>query len=186
MSTFEQAIPVIMSHEGTDTNFWVDDKDDLGGQTVWGWSMSTIKSLGLTPRDLGLDQDVFTPTCLKAVKKSVCQELYRKHFWEKFGFGNIADQTAATKCFDASINMGPSRACKVVQCALDTLVTGACKVDGVWGPQTFKAINATLPGKFVKAYSVQLLAYYQSICESRPQNKKFLPNWTKRSQWGLT
>lgn len=182
MSTFEAAIPVVMSHEGTDTNFWVDDPADLGGETVWGWSMKTIKSLGLTPRGLGLDQDVFTPGCLKTVKKSVCQELYRKHFWDKYGFGAIADQTAATKVFDAAVNMGPSRACKVAQCAL---ATGSCKVDGVFGPATFKAINAVAPKKFVKAYSVQLLAYYQSICDTRPANKKFLPCWTRRSQWGL-
>jgi lysozyme family protein len=184
MSSFEAAIPVIMAHEGTDTNFWVCDADDLGGETVWGWSTKTIKSLGLTPRDLGLDRDAFTPGCLKVVKKSVCQELYRKHFWDKYGFGNIADQTCATKVFDMSVNAGPTRACRLAQAALVSLGQSV-SIDGAFGPKTFAAINATLPKKFVKAYATHLLDYYQAICVSRPANKKFLPCWTKRSQWGV-
>lgn len=184
MSEFDLAIPVIMSHEGTNTNFWVDDPSDLGGETVWGWSMKTIKSLGLTPRDLGLDQDVFTPGCLKTVKKSVCQELYQKHFWDKYGFSAIINQTCATKCADASVNMGPKRACKNAQGAVNLLVPGKLIVDGAWGPQTFGAINSLDPTKFIKAYSDTLAAYYENIIVARPQNAKFRNNWLKRAKWG--
>jgi len=181
MSTFEQAIPVIMQHEGG----WVNDPSDLGAETNFGWSTSTIKSLGLTAADLGVPGPMFSPGYLKPMKPEVAIALYRKEFWDKFGFGAIIDQTAATKCFDASVNMGPRRACKNAQGAVNCLLPGKLFVDGAWGPMTFGAINALDPKKFLKAYSVTLAQYYEDIIVDRPANAKFRNNWLKRAKWGV-
>lgn len=186
MSTFEAAIPVIMSHEGTDKLFWVHDPADLGGETVWGWSMLTIKRLGLTPQDLGLPHRDFFPGCLKAVSKETCKQLYRRYFWNAYGYQNVVDQTAATKMMDAAVNMGPRRAAEFAQRACNTLgANPQLKVDGSLGEKSWAAINACDPVEFVRAYANEMSAYYKRIVEARPLNAKFLKNWLRRAQWGV-
>jgi len=184
MSTFDLAIPVIMAHEGTPTNFWVDDPNDLGGETVWGISTLWIKRQGLTPYDLGLNQAAFTPGCLKNVTKQTCQSLYKKYFWNQYGYYNVNDQTAATKMMDAAVNMGAKRAAEFAQRACNTL--GAqLTVDGSAGAKTWAAINACDPEDFVRAYADEMTAYYKRIVQARPLNGKFLKNWLKRASWGV-
>lgn len=184
MSTFDLAIPVIMAHEGTDTNFWVNDPADLGGETVWGWSMYTIKNLGLQPKDLGLAIPQFTPGCLKGVSKSKCQELYKTYFWNKYGYGNIVDQKIATKCFDAAVNMGPKHAGEFAQRAANTLGQKLI-VDGQLGPTSYAAINACDPKAYISAYADEMARYYQAIIKARPLNAKFEKTWMLRAKWGV-
>jgi lysozyme family protein len=186
MSTFEAAIPVIMAHEGTDTNFWVDDPADPGGETVWGWSMLTIKRLGLTPHDLGLPHRDFFPGCLKAVSKETCRQLYRRYFWNQYGYQNVVDQTAATKMMDSAVNMGPKRAAEFAQRACNTLgASPALKVDGQLGAKSFAAINACDPEDFVRAFGDEMTAYYERIIVRNPALAKFRKNWLRRATWGV-
>jgi len=180
MSNFEQAVQVVLAHEGTPENFWVDDPVDPGGETVWGWSMSTIKTLNLTPRDLGLNLEAFVPGCLKGVTRDTCAELYRRFFWQKYGYGYLDDQRVATKVFDAAVNIGPVRAHVRAQ-----QVAQAPIVDGVIGPMTIGAINRMEAGRFVAAYSNALEVYYRGLVQAKPPLGKFLANWLKRAQWGL-
>lgn len=184
MSSFEAAIPAIMAHEGTDTNFWVDDPADPGGETVWGWSMLTIKRLGLTPQDLGLPHRDFFPGCLKAVSKETCQQLYRRYFWNAYGYQNVEDQVAATKIMDSAVNMGPKRAATFAQNACNKLGQ-PCKVDGQLGQKSFAAINACEPKAFVQAFADEMTAYYLRIIERNPVLVKFKKNWLRRAQWGV-
>jgi len=186
MSTFENAIPVILAHEGTETNHWVCDVDDLGGETQWGISMMFIKAEKLTPQDLGLDALTFYPGSLKLVTKAACIEIYRRCWWDRYGFGAILDQTAATKCMDMAVNAGPGRSAKIAQGAVNTLTPGKLVVDGAFGPMTYGAINALDGKKFVKAFSVCQAQYYTDIAEARPANKKFLKTWLRRANWGVT
>jgi lysozyme family protein len=179
MSSFEPAVAVVLAHEGTDTNYWVDDGDDPGGETVWGWSMLTIMKLKLSPRDLGLEQDRFTPGCLKAVSKATCAELYRKYFWELYGYERLVDQVVATKVMDAAVNMSPHTAHCLAQRA-----AGVAE-DGILGPMSVQAINTLEPRVFVAAYSMTLSNHYRAIASARPRSMKFLSTWLKRANWGL-
>lgn len=184
MSKFEDAIPVIMAHEGTPTNFWVDDPADPGGETVWGWSMLTIKRLGLTPADLGLPYSTFFPGCLKQVSKATCEALYRKYFWNQWGYGNVADQVAATKMMDSAVNMGPKRAAEFAQRACNTL-GASLSVDGSLGAKSWAAINACNPEDFVRAFADEMAAYYERIILRNPALAKFRKTWLRRSTWGV-
>lgn len=179
-STFEQAIPVLMAHEGG----WVDDPQDPGGETNYGWSMLTIERLGLTPRDLGIDQDKFTPGCLKLMTADTAQALYRKYFWNRYGYGAIANQTAATKVFDAAVNMGPSRAAVFAQNVCNAQ-GHQVSPDGVLGPISFAAINAIDGATFVRAYAQQMTDYYLAVIAAHPNESKFKSNWLHRAQWGV-
>jgi len=184
MSSFEAAIPVIMSHEGTDKLSWVNDPADPGGETQWGWSMLTIKRLGLTPNDLGLQTRNFYPGCLKLVSKQTCESLYRRFFWNQYGYQNVIDQVAATKMMDAAVNMGPSRSATFAQNAANSL--GAdLTVDGRLGPKSFDAINALPAEDFVRAFAGEMEAYYLRIIARTPSLAKFKSNWLRRAQWGV-
>lgn len=186
MAKFEDAIPHIMAHEGTPTNFWVDDPVDPGGETVWGWSMLTIKRLGLTPQDLGLPHRDFFPGCLKAVTRATCEGLYRRYFWNAYGYGNVVDQTVATKIMDSAVNMGPKRAAEFAQRACNTLgASPELKVDGSLGAKSFAAINACDPAEFLKAFGAEMTAYYLRIIERNPPLVKFKKTWLRRAQWGV-
>lgn len=184
MSIFDKAIPYIMAHEGTPTNFWVNDPADPGGETVWGWSMRTIKALGLKPNDLGLQLSTFTSGCLKQVTKATCESLYKRYFWNQYGYGNVNDQTAATKMFDAAVNCGPGRAAEFAQTAAN-----ACgqtlTVDGSIGPKSFAAINACNSHEYIKAYADAMTAYYLKIIVKNPALAKFKKTWLERAQWGV-
>jgi len=181
-STFEAAIPVIMSHEGTPTNFWVNDPADPGGETVWGWSMRTILALGLTPRDLGLPQSTFTPGSLREVSKATCERLYKAHFWNKYGYGRAADQTVATKLMDAAVNMGPKRAAELAQRAANGL-GASLEVDGSLGDLSFAAINACEPRAFIQALAGEMAGYYDRIIARNPDLAKFRKAWMRRAAW---
>lgn len=184
MASFDKAIPVIMAHEGTDTNFWVNDPVDPGGETVWGWSMLTIQRLGLKPNDLGLPYRTFFTGCLKEVSKATCESLYKRYFWNQYGYQTITDDVAATKIMDAAVNMGPSRAATFAQNAANKL--GAkLTVDGSLGAKSFEAINALDPKEFVKAYADEMTAYYQALIARKPALAKFQKNWLRRAQWGV-
>jgi len=179
MSKFEDAINVILVHEGG----WVDNPADPGGETQMGWSTSTIRKLGLTPRDLGLDQDEFTPGCLKAVTQATCIRLYRQYFWDKYHYQLLADQVVATKIFDCSVNCGPGRAATMAQKA-----AAACgqqiAVDGSLGPKSCAAVNAVPAQTFVHAMADQMRSYYNGLVAARPSLAVFKSNWLKRAAWG--
>jgi len=182
MSTFEAAIPVVMQHEGG----WVDNPADPGGETNWGWSTLTIKRLGLTAADLGIPGPLFTPGYLKKMPKAKAEELYRIHFWDKFGYGNVADQTAATKMVDSAINMGPKRAAEFAQRACNTLgANPPLSVDGSLGAKSWAAINACNPEDFVRAFGDEMAAYYERIILKTPTLGVFRKNWLKRATWGV-
>jgi lysozyme family protein len=181
MSSFDEAIKHVLAMEGG----WVNDPHDLGAETNFGWSTLTIKNLHLTEFDLCIPGPMFAPGYLKPMPVMAAIHLYKVHFWDKCGFQAIIDQTCATKCFDASVNMGPKRACKNCQGAVNILTPGKLIVDGSWGPKTFGAINALDPAKFIKAYSNTLADYYESIIKARPANAKFRKNWLRRAKWGM-
>lgn len=182
VSSFDLAIPVILAHEGTDTNFWVDDPNDRGGETAWGISTLIIQREGITAAELGLAN--LAPGALKNLTKAAAAYMYKKLFWDKYGYGRLWDQRVATKVFDASVNMGPSTAHRLAQKA-----AGVCGnppqdgVDGIFGKHTVDAINACDPNQFLSAYVDQMHQRYDAIIAADPTQQKFASNWSRRADW---
>lgn len=180
MSDFDLAIPIILKHEGG----WCDTPGDPGGETVFGWSMRTILSLGLTPADLGLNISAFTPGCLKGASVEACKKLYKIHFWDKIGCGNIYDQDVATKIFDASINMGIKRGSLLAQKAANACGKSLV-VDGSLGSKSYAAINSCTPKTYIAAYAAEMSNFYLDLIAAKPELAKFKKNWLRRAQWGV-
>lgn len=173
MATFEDAIPVILAHEGG----WVANPKDPGGETNYGISTLIIEREGITNEELGLPPGR-DPGWLKAMTKDAAIGIYKRLFWDKFDYGRINDQTAATKVFDCAVNCGPSRAHVMAQ-----RVAGVAQ-DGILGPQSIDAINKLDSKQFVAAFAYAMRNYYTELVERKPSLGVFLSNWLRRSTWG--
>lgn len=177
MSDFNEAIKVILRHEGG----WVDHPSDPGGETNFGISSLIIRREGITAQQLGVPH--MMPGYLKLMKVEAAIGIYKQLFWDRYRYGNIVDQTAATKVFDCGVNCGPGRAHRMAQAAAN-----ACGqkliVDGILGPATFAGINACDPRAFVYAFADEMMGYYQAIVRKNPRLEVFIRNWSRRAGWG--
>lgn len=180
MSNFEEAIKVVLRHEGG----WVDDPADRGGETNFGISTLIIEREGITNEFLGMPAGPRAPGWLKQLAVEGAVRVYRQLFWDKYGYGGIVDQVAGTKVFDCAVNCGPARAHAMAQRAAG-LCGAPCDVDGLLGPNSMKAINASPPRQFVTEYAGQMRSHYERIIAARPLNEKFRHNWKMRAAWGL-
>lgn len=173
MSTFEDAIPIILAHEGG----WVSNPADPGGETNYGISTLIIEREGITNEDLGLPPGR-EPGWLKALSVDAAKSIYKRLFWDKYGYGQIEDQKAATKVFDCSVNCGPGRAHVFAQ------DVAGVHVDGILGPVSYAAINAIEPQSFVNAFGAEMASYYNNLVAKKPTLAIFLRNWLRRAAWG--
>lgn len=179
MSVFEAAIPVVMVHEGG----WLSrDDDPRGGETNWGISELIIREKGLTSEELGVDpNNIGVPGWLKPMPRANAVAIYRKYFWLP-GYEQIAEQTSASKLFDAAVNMSAARAHSLAQAAVGV------SVDGLIGPITVEAINNANDGirGFVQLFADKLRSYYVNVAANCPPAyaAKWLPVWLKRATWG--
>lgn len=172
MANFDPALSVVLAHEGG----WVDHPADPGGETNFGISMRFLREKGIKPQDIGLKD--YAPGCLRGLTREAAADLYWRFFWDAIELGEVTDQLAATKLFDAAVNMGPAQAIKLAQRAV-----GATP-DGVLGPLTRHAIGA-MPGRvFVSAMAAEMLRFYEALAASKPALAVFLPGWRARAAWG--
>ena len=133
---------------------YVNDPDDLGGETRY-----------------GISKRAFPNEDIKHLSKERATELYRQ-LWEKKGYDKLENKAVAAQMFDMGINAGDSRAIKMAQRLLGV------KADGVMGPVTLAALNDA-GDEFVDAYKGARADYYRRISKYR-NNKKYLNGWLKR------
>ena len=151
---FDKFMPVIFAHEGG----YVNDVDDLGGETKY----------GITKRRYP-DLDIKNLTVEKA------NELYYKDFYQPMNLFYINNDLLALHVFDMGINAGPKTAVQLLQ----ELLFG-CETDGVIGPVTAHAIsNANVTTNLIAAYIAKRIERYYYVSTLR-SNSKFLKGWVNR------
>lgn len=179
MSTFEHAIPTILKHEGG----YVDNPNDPGGATNFGIS---LRFLAEHPEDgdFDLDGDVDAEDIMNMTQEQACA-IYKKHWWDKYGYSRINDQTIATKLFDHSVNMGAKRAHILMQTALNKAFGLGLSVDGALGNASFSAINHCADGdeeqQLLSAYCDEVWGFYARLIENNAKFKVFERGWKNRA-----
>jgi lysozyme family protein len=178
MSSFEEALPVLLQHEGG----LVDHKADPGGITNFGVSLRFLADypeVGDFDGDGDVDaEDIRNMTAADAA------EIYRKFWWDKYNYGEINDQTIATKIFDMSVNMGASRAHKIVQTALNKAFGLQLTVDGIIGRATRGVINACeddTEQHLLTAICDEQFGFYTRLIANKPALKVFERGWKNRA-----
>ena len=178
MAKFEKAIPVILKHEGG----YVNHKSDPGGATNFGISLRFLKDHP-NDGDFDMDGDVDTED-IKNMTLRDAMTVYHKHWWAKYKYGNINDQTIATKVLDFSVNMGAKRAHILLQQALNKAFGLRLTVDGIVGPATFGVINGIEEDdeqRLLNAYCDEAWGFYQRLIANKPSLAVFKRGWYNRA-----
>ena len=186
-SGFESAIPIILKHEGKLS----DDPSDKGGITKYGISLRYLKQLIASRPDLMSNYDlshdkIINDYDIANMSIEEARELYRTQFWDKLKIGRINNQRIATKVLDMSVNMGTSRAIKLLQQACGKLSgSNHLAINGTLDNETVGFINE-LDGKQEKRL-LELLRivskeYYMYIATKHPTYKRFLAGWLRRGK----
>ena len=160
---FDRAVEIVLQHEGG----LVDDPDDPGGITKYGISYRFLRHRRVQPGS--------TPDDIRKLTRAAAIELYRRHFWERYGYGRLPDMSIATKVFDLSVNMGPRSAHKCLQRALRAAGERVDE-DGALGPQTVAAVHQAAPGGILAALRSEAAGYYRN--RRRP---KYIAGWLNRA-----
>lgn len=115
--TFEQAVAVVIFHEGD----YVFDRNDPGGETKYGISKRAYPNIDI--RALTVDK---------------AKQIYKSDYWDRLHCDKLPT-LLRLMVFDCAVNQGVARASLFLQRSLG--VTG----DGVLGPITFQALNGVNP-----------------------------------------
>jgi lysozyme family protein len=177
MSTFEEAIPTLLKHEGKLTN----NSADRGDITNFGISLRYLKSLGQLDYDLDGDGDIDSDDIKRMTIEQACK-IYQQNWWNKYEYFRINDQAVATKVFDMAVNMGQKQAVKLLQRACKKVAgEGLTAVDGVLGPKTINTVNSTNSVRLLEVLRSEQAAFYQDLINRDPKLIVFEKGWLKRA-----
>lgn len=155
---FDQAIPVILEHEGG----FSDHPDDHGGATNYGISSRAFP-----------DVDVVNLTRDDAI------ELYWTEIWTP-GHYDLLPVEIAVKTFDLGVNMGRHQAVCCLQRALRSCGSSVT-VDGLIGPETAGVCNWTCHFTVLAALRSEAAGQYRVILARDPAQLPFTVGWLNRA-----
>lgn len=154
MANFEQAIDVVLAHEGG----YVNHRNDPGGETNFGISRRSYP---------GLD--------IKNLTQEEAAAIYRRDFWEPINGDAIRSQDVAGNMLDFAVNAGVERASRAIQ-----RLTGAAQ-DGMIGPQTLAAINGQDGLNLNLRLCLARVEFYVELAAKRAEFRTFLTGWIRRA-----
>jgi lysozyme family protein len=181
MSDFNEAIPIVLKHEGG----FVNDSHDMGGATNFGISLKFLKSMkdtdknGYLPGDLDKDGDVDSND-IRNMSVDDAINIYKSQWWDRYQYGLIADQDTATKVFDLAVNMGAGQAHKLLQRAINCLGNNL-KEDGILGSRTMLMINYVPELWLMDKLKIEAAKFYLSLCDTDRERLRYLSGWLKRA-----
>lgn len=160
MPNFEQALKIVLEHEGGFSN----NPADAGGATKYGVTIDTWESWV---------KKNCTAADIEALTIEDVSPLYKTVYWDRLKLDEFQEEELAVFVFDQAVNGGVENVVLRLQRLLGV------HPDGVMGPMTVKAANlsdASLGGKFMMAS----MHYYIDIVKNKPDQIKFLGGWTDR------
>ena len=172
---FQACMIPILEHEGGLTV----DKRDPGGATQWGVSLRFLRTMGL---DLNGDGKVNEDDVIGLSQRDAI-EVYRKYWWNKYKYSKFNQLIVVEKVFDLSVNMGGFAAHKLLQIAINRLNDKPIAVDGLLGPQTFKAANSTDRVQLRQELRDCAEHRYIEILAANPAMEWARNGWIRRARW---
>jgi lysozyme family protein len=155
-ANFLLAVKTVIDHEGG----YVNDPQDPGGETKYGISRRSYPNLDI--RELTPEQAI---------------AIYWRDWWTAFRYGAIRSYPIAAKVFDLAVNIGPVKAHKLLQEAINRSSPPPIKTDGILGPITINAINThTNPPFLLAELKLAAVGYYLVLDKPR-----YLSGWIRRA-----
>ncbi|WP_321810057.1 glycoside hydrolase family 108 protein [Burkholderia sp. BCC1985] len=156
MSSFDDAFDALIGNEGGYSN----NPKDPGGETMWGVTARVARAASYTGAMRDLPRDT---------AKAIAKRLY----WDPLHLDQF-DPRVAFQIFDANYNGGHP--------VIWMQGAAGAHVDGVLGPQTIAAVQATDPLRFVLRWNALRLIYFTSLATWPTFGK----GWTRRIAANLT
>jgi lysozyme family protein len=156
---------------------YVNDPRDSGGETNFGITVAVARGHGY-----------YGP--MVDMPRKVAFDIYAAKYWDAVRGDQLVElsEAVAEEVVDTSVNMGPGRAGKFLQRALNALNNKAklyadLKVDGAIGPATLSALSAYLlqRDEMVLSRALNCLqgAFYVELAERREKDERFVYGWLK-------
>ena len=157
-------ITVDPEHEGGFQNNPNDHANWSSGKIGEGELIGT--KYGITPADMpGVDIKNLTPE--QAI------DFYIERYWKPL-YSQITSQLVANKLADMGVLFGVGQAVKTLQ-----RVVGA-NVDGDFGPETLRQVNAQPEANLLKDYKIGLASLALQVANFNPNERQFFPGWVRR------
>lgn len=156
MSSFDDAFDALIGNEGGYSN----NPADPGGETMWGVTARVARAAGYVGAMRDLPHDT---------AKSIAKKLY----WDPLRLDEF-DPRVAFQIFDANYNGGHP--------VIWMQGAAGAKVDGLIGPATIAAVQATDPLRFVLRWNALRLNYFTSLNTWQTFGK----GWARRIASNLT
>jgi lysozyme family protein len=161
MSRFDQAINIVLKHEGG----YVHDPVDPGGETKYGISKARYPNL-----------DIYSLT------KQMAKAIYKSDFWDKNNLGKINSQPVANFALDTVVHHGYGP--KLLQETANKLGANLV-VDGIIGPKTLNAINSIHGGLFLITGVERRKKYMSDWINKNPAREKYRRGFMQRASFFL-
>jgi lysozyme family protein len=158
---FPSALRFVLRWEGG----FVDDPQDPGGRTNKGVTQKTY--------DAWLERNGSPAADVRNISDAEVHSIYASDYWIPPRCDLLTSPLDLVQ-FDTAVNMGIGRAVRFLQSAL------GCGVDGDFGPNTRRAVDACDPGSTLVAYCDAREAFYRRLAERKPALQKFLKGWLNR------
>jgi lysozyme family protein len=142
-SNFDKSLALVLKSEGK----YVWDKRDPGGETMMGVTKGAWSGWLKRPIEDG-----------EMIKLTVADitPFYKALYWDAAQCSKLPIGIDYL-VFDSAVNMGVGRAVRLLQQSL------GCVPDGVIGPNTMRAINATDVNILIDKFSAQKEQFYRSL-----------------------
>jgi lysozyme family protein len=187
MASFDLALQRTLKYEGG----YVDDPNDPGGETYCGISRRAHPDWNGWKRIDVYKQSPIFPGVLEndAALKGWRRDFYRDEYWSLIAGDKVLAQSVAEELFDTAVHMGPKRAVRFLQTALNVLnrdekLYPNMKVDGKLGPKTLATLETYQgiepPAFLVKLLVIQRGAFYVAAVKKREESEAYLRGWLRR------
>ena len=165
MTNVNKLVPLIFKWEGN----WSDNKNDKGGTTNMGITLSTWRSQGYDKNHDG----IIDVKDLKLITKQDVINLLKKNYWDRWHADMIENQSIANLLVDWVWNSGvhgikiPQRVLKVTP-------------DGVVGNKTLSTINKANQEKLFDSLKQARREFFIQITRNDKSQLVFLKGWLNR------
>lgn len=174
MERFEKFIKIILKNECGRGNGYVNDKDDKGGETIYGITRRNHADLTIWS---SLDQlsTLKEKRAYKPNKEEMEEvyEVYRRQYYNKLQCDYFDCENLALQLFDFGVNAGISRSARMLQNILHI------NEDGIVGLQTVTTANLKKCSEILDMFKTKRKEYYVKISK-KGNNQKFLKGWLNR------
>lgn len=162
MTSFDKAFEYTMEWEGGEK--YTNDPLDPGGETKWGLSKRAHPDIEI-----------------KDLTEEKAKTIYALCYWSAINGNEVAkiSERVAIKYFDMAVNMGATRATKIVQDALNGIegVAERLWVDGRPGNATLRALRQADEDDLLAEIVPLLEEFYRKI-----DNERFIKGWLRRAR----